>query len=67
MGVGGRKRIKAKEKGTGRAPADLHPPLDKKGGNEFRNTSVKNVKRCCSGMAFMERFSNRGGFVPFGR
>jgi hypothetical protein len=30
LGVGGRKRIKAKEKGTVPAPADLHPPLDKK-------------------------------------
>jgi hypothetical protein len=30
VGSRGRKRIKAKEKGTGQAPADLHPPLDKK-------------------------------------
>jgi len=35
LGVGGRKRVKAKvkkkeKKGLGRAPADLHPPLNKK-------------------------------------
>ena len=29
--------------------------------------SVENVKRCCRGNAFMEKFSNRGGFYPFDR
>ena len=33
LGVGGRKREskRKKEKGAGRAPADLHPPISKKG------------------------------------
>jgi len=30
LGVGGSKRAKEREKGPGRAPADLHPPLNKK-------------------------------------
>ena len=38
VGSWGKKKRKKKVKSTGRAPADLHPPLDKKGGNEFRNT-----------------------------
>jgi hypothetical protein len=34
LGVGGKREKKEKkEKGAGRTPADLHPPLNKKGGH----------------------------------
>jgi len=31
LGVGGRKKERKKQKGVGRAPADLHAPLNKTG------------------------------------